>query len=141
MVITLAMPAFAECACCEDMLRPEARSAAEESSNSCHAPEPVADAPMQCHEEDSPKAPRHPAADVVAGCQFECSDAVAMTGLATENALYSHSHVKVSAPVMECGFVDTRIAGTYGAFSIYESPPEFIALNTQHYRSIRPPRI
>ena len=141
MVVVLATPAFAECACCEDMMTSDVMVNVEETSASCHTPEPILDAPMSCHEEESPEPARHPAEDIIAGCQFECAEAIAITGLTTEYFIASSNPVKVEAPATN-SMLTLLNSDVYSAnVTQYESPPDLTALFTQQYSSILPPRI
>ena len=138
MVVVLATPAFSECACCKDMMTPNIMVNDEETSASCHAPEPSLDEEKPCHEEESSEPARHPAADVIAGCQFECAEAIAITGLTTEELITSPNLVQVSAPAT---ISMLRLFNDTANVKQYESPPNLTALFTQQYRSILPPRI
>lgn len=141
MLVALSVPAFAECACCEDMMMPSVPSAIEESSASCHVSEPEVEASTACHEEEATEPIRHPAADVIAGCQFKCAETIAVLGLATEEFVSTSNPVKVNAPVLNTIFRLLDNEETDTGSVAYESLPNLIALRTQQYRSIQPSRI
>ncbi|MFP6597441.1 MAG: hypothetical protein VCC01_08290 [Candidatus Hydrogenedentota bacterium] len=146
LTIAFTSPAFAVCACCETMVpipKATAESAApdiEEAAPSCHSPEPVA-AKTEADCEEKPATISNTGNVIATSCQFECVKSISMTGFIAEDMFPGSGPVQVKAPLAGFASLLTLASQSHGLVAAYESPPNLLAIYTDRYSTILPPRI
>lgn len=149
LMVAFSAPAFAVCSCC-DAMEPKTATAkvapdpvAEEETPSCHASEPAATeagASRASHKEE-PATQSNAQIAVSPECQSECVKSISMTGFIAKDMVPASSAAQVKTPPASFTSSLMLASQSHVSFVRYESAPNLLAIHTEWYSTILPPRI